>query len=204
MPLHHACHSSTESCSIPTAAAALTLPVTTHPSASCCRIPSCPLAALQCSHSHSAHHSNTDVPPLDWAFFTCAPCSHLLQQEAGHGGLQELGDTLGGGVGAVGGTEGIVDVQVSVGCQLQGSTRHSDAHNTIGQPLNLSGCERSARGDDACDCNCLLQMQISMCCLSLLQLPSLWEAAWRSQNEPKLRQPREPMAPPSSDTQRAA
>jgi hypothetical protein len=104
----------------------------------------------------SAHHSNTDVPPLDWALFTLARCSHLLQQEAGHGGLQELGDTLGGGVGAVGGTEGIVDVQVSVGCQLQGSTRHSDAHNTIGQPLNFSGCQRSARGDDACDCNCLV------------------------------------------------
>mmetsp|Transcript_2844 Transcript_2844/g.6236 ORF Transcript_2844/g.6236 Transcript_2844/m.6236 type:complete len:286 (+) Transcript_2844:1154-2011(+) len=42
----------------------------------------------------------------------------LLQQEAGHSRLQELGHTLSGGVGAVSSTEGVVDVQVSVGSQL--------------------------------------------------------------------------------------
>ncbi len=39
----------------------------------------------------------------------------------GHGGLQVLGHTLGGGVGAVSGTEGIVHVQVGVGSQLRGN-----------------------------------------------------------------------------------
>lgn len=43
---------------------------------------------------------------------------YLLQQEASHGGLQELGHTLCGGVSAVGGTEGIVHVQLGIGGQL--------------------------------------------------------------------------------------
>lgn len=43
----------------------------------------------------------------------------LLQQEAGHGGRQELGHALGGGVGAVGSAEGVVHVDVGVLGQLQ-------------------------------------------------------------------------------------
>ena len=36
----------------------------------------------------------------------------LLEEEAGDRGREELGDTLGGAVGAVGGAEGVVDEQV--------------------------------------------------------------------------------------------
>ena len=64
-------------------------------------------------------------PPKLFATYTNdrtpkAKLSHqlLLQQEAGHGGLQELGHTLGGGVGAVGSAERVVHVQVGVGGQL--------------------------------------------------------------------------------------
>mmetsp|Transcript_13005 Transcript_13005/g.22029 ORF Transcript_13005/g.22029 Transcript_13005/m.22029 type:complete len:479 (+) Transcript_13005:86-1522(+) len=44
----------------------------------------------------------------------------LLEEEAGHGRLQELGHALGGGVRAVGGPEGVVDVEVRVGRELLG------------------------------------------------------------------------------------
>jgi hypothetical protein len=46
--------------------------------------------------------------------------THLLQQEARHGGLQELGHTLCGGVGAVGCAESVVDIQVCICGQLLG------------------------------------------------------------------------------------
>eukprot|EP00899_Mesostigma_viride_P028401 jgi/Mesvir1/8746/Mv26114-RA.1 len=48
----------------------------------------------------------------------------LLQQVAGHGGLEELGHTGSGGVGAVGRAEGVVDVQVGVSGQLLGELLH--------------------------------------------------------------------------------
>lgn len=44
----------------------------------------------------------------------------LLQQEAGHGRGEELGHTLGGPVGAVGGPEGVVHEQVERRGQLLG------------------------------------------------------------------------------------
>mmetsp|Transcript_11079 Transcript_11079/g.26960 ORF Transcript_11079/g.26960 Transcript_11079/m.26960 type:complete len:493 (+) Transcript_11079:174-1652(+) len=44
----------------------------------------------------------------------------LLEEEAGDGGGEELGDALGGGVRAVGGAERVVDVQVGVGGQHLG------------------------------------------------------------------------------------
>mmetsp|Transcript_27165 Transcript_27165/g.59366 ORF Transcript_27165/g.59366 Transcript_27165/m.59366 type:complete len:503 (+) Transcript_27165:129-1637(+) len=44
----------------------------------------------------------------------------LLEEETRDRRGQELGDTLGGGVGAMGGTEGVVDVQVGVGRELLG------------------------------------------------------------------------------------
>lgn len=49
--------------------------------------------------------------------------SHLLEEESSHGGLQELGDTGGGGVGAVSGSKGIVHIEVGVGRQLLGKLR---------------------------------------------------------------------------------
>ena len=56
----------------------------------------------------------------------------LGEKESRHGGLEELGHTLGGGVGTVGGTEGVVDVKVEGSGELL---------NELGLVLGLLGVE---------------------------------------------------------------
>lgn len=58
--------------------------------------------------------------PLGLLDGACEVVELLLEEEAGHGGGEELGHTLGGAVGAVGGSEGVVDEEVERPRELLG------------------------------------------------------------------------------------
>ena len=58
------------------------------------------------------------LPSSTAAVHCSSTATYLLQQEASYGGLQVLGHALGGAVGTVSGTEGIVHKDVGVGSQL--------------------------------------------------------------------------------------
>jgi len=71
--------------------------------------------------------------------------AHLLQQEAGDGRAQVLGDALGGGVRAVGGAERVVHVDVGVGGQLGGGV----GVGVVGWGVNLVAGLLRAQGKAA-------------------------------------------------------